>query len=370
LDGVRAIAILLVLLGHHLEAAPVEWVSRLAVDGWVGVDLFFVLSGFLIGGILLDQREAPNLFRVFYARRFFRIVPLYALLVLPGLAVTGLGLQRWFAGHSLGHDSGAGLWFSLFFVQNIGCVLGVGLPQYLGPTWSVAVEEQFYLLLPWLVRWLAPRRLPWVLLGLILLAPMLRLGCWFSGLPNAPLGCYVLLPCRWDALLLGVMGAWAYRSPRFQSWFRHHSGRMRIGAAVTGLLSLAVLLPSHSRIDPAMALGGYTVIDLCFVLLLLLGVMSEGGSWRGFLSHGAFKPVALVSYGLYLLQSPAQAITESVVHRYKHDYPAHSWTALAVALLGLGLTVVMAAVSWCVFERPMLKLGHRWRYRRIEPPVK
>ena len=143
LDGLRATAIILVLISHHLAAIPVHWIKAVADAGWVGVDLFFVLSGFLIGGILLDQRAAANYYRVFYARRFFRIVPLYALLVVPGLLVLGLGLQHLFAGNSLGGRAAGGLWFCPFFLQNVGAVLGMSPPNYLGPTWSVAVEEQF-----------------------------------------------------------------------------------------------------------------------------------------------------------------------------------------------------------------------------------
>ena len=93
--------------------------------------------------------------------------------------------------------------------------------------------------------------------------------------------------------------------------------------------------------------------------------MSAGGRWQGFLSHRAFKPVATVSYGMYLLQSPAQAITESVVKRLHWQYPEHSWSAVGVALLALGVTVLMAASSWALFERPLLKLGHRWRYAPV-----
>ncbi len=105
LDGLRAMAILLVLFSHHLAPVPVASIRYVVEMGWVGVDLFFVLSGFLIGGILLDKRAAANYYRVFYLRRFLRIVPLYALLVLPGLLVLGFGLQSHFAGHSLANQS-------------------------------------------------------------------------------------------------------------------------------------------------------------------------------------------------------------------------------------------------------------------------
>src|ERR1700721_2845624 len=117
LDGLRAIAILLVLFSHHLAPIPIASIRYVVEMGWVGVDLFFVLSGFLIGGILLDQRRATNYYRVFYLRRFLRIVPLYALLVIPGLLSLSLGLQSYFAGHSMADMSPYGMWVWVFFLQ-------------------------------------------------------------------------------------------------------------------------------------------------------------------------------------------------------------------------------------------------------------
>jgi peptidoglycan/LPS O-acetylase OafA/YrhL len=152
LDGLRAIAILLVLFSHQAAFVPLAGIRRFLDMGWIGVDLFFVLSGFLIGGILLEQRDATNYYRIFYLRRFLRIVPLYTLILLPGLVVLGLGLQAYFAGHSLGDRSAAAIWFCPFFLQNIAWALALIPPTYLLPTWSVAVEEQFYLLLPLLIR--------------------------------------------------------------------------------------------------------------------------------------------------------------------------------------------------------------------------
>ena len=120
LDGLRAIAIILVLSFHVLLSAPIGCLRWMGEKGWVGVDVFFVLSGFLIGGILLDHRAASNYYRVFYLRRFLRIVPLYAVLVLPGLVVLTLGLQRHLGGHSLAAGSALSVWLCVFFVQNFG----------------------------------------------------------------------------------------------------------------------------------------------------------------------------------------------------------------------------------------------------------
>ena len=218
LDGLRAIAVLLVLCAHLLCFVPIPWFDWLVEKGWVGVDLFFVLSGFLIGGILLDHRPSENYYRVFYLRRFLRIVPLYAVLVFPGLLILSCGLQSHFSGHSLAGQSAIGAWLCVFFVQNFGSLFHLDVPQYLAPTWSVAVEEQFYLLLPPLVRNLDRKKLLKILVLAIVSAPLLR-GIMILTLgSNAARPCYVLLPCRWDSLLLGVASALAYRHPNFRPW--------------------------------------------------------------------------------------------------------------------------------------------------------
>lgn len=364
LDGLRAIAILLVLLSHHLAPVPIDFVQQLAAAGWIGVDLFFVLSGFLIGGILLDQRTATNYYRVFYLRRFFRIVPLYALLVLPGLLVVVLGLKHWFAGSSLGDLPAGGLWFSLFFLQNIGSVLGSSPPNYLGPTWSVAVEEQFYLLLPPLMRHLRGKTLLGILLTAIVAAPVLRGSLLHLFGERAGLACYILLPCRWDSLLMGVVAALAFRQPGFRPWFARHHRWLSLYAVVSATASVVLLANSQSRLDPLVALGGYTVIDSCFVCILLLGLLNQAGGLKWFLRQPGFKPIATISYGLYLIQSPVQAVLETVLRRTHISYAAVGWTAAGVAMLSLAATFLLAMLSWKFFESRFIKMGHHHRFQR------
>jgi peptidoglycan/LPS O-acetylase OafA/YrhL len=364
LDGLRAIAILLVLFSHHLASVPIPQVRYVIEMGWVGVDLFFVLSGFLIGGILLDQRPATNYYRVFYLRRFLRIVPLYALLVVPGLMILGFGLQSHFAGHSLANQSADGIWLCAVFLQNVGSVFGFGVPAYLGPTWSVAVEEQFYLLLPPLVKNFDVRKLLKVLLAAILFAPLLRgiLIFTFGGRVAEP--CYVLLPCRWDSLLLGVLGAIAFRDAKFQEWIASHKRRMQTLWWLLGLGSIVLLFSSEGRLDPKLVFLGYTLIDAWFACTLLLAVMNPSGGLHRLLSLPAFKPVATVSYGLYLLQGPVAAVVKSFVHFARLQYPEIGWTATGVALLSLSLTAVAATISWKFFESRMIRIGHQYRYQQ------
>src|SRR5262249_50732050 len=223
LDGIRAIAILMVLVWHYFIHIINMEPGSIAAYGlsclrltWSGVDLFFVLSGFLIGGILIDNRQAINYFSTFCVRRVFRIFPVYfvwlllfAILILMMQILASLpALYRLFA-------SPLPLWSYTTFTQNlIIAYAGNFGPGWMAITWSLAVEMQFYLSLPFLIRYLEPPKLPWLLVGFIVTAPLLR-GALFYLAPSEGLAPYVLMPCRADALLAGGFFALVGGSPRF-----------------------------------------------------------------------------------------------------------------------------------------------------------
>ena len=210
LDGLRGIAIGLVLW-HHLLATylPVgrgSWLGWLRAGtglAWCGVDLFFVLSGFFIGGILIDRRDSPRLARVFYLRRAVRIMPLYyvtLVVTLLAIVVRVPGAYHEFAP-----------WVYATFLTNFALAhthTWDWLP--LSVLWSLAIEEQFYLTAPWVVRVISPSRLPWLAAGLALGAWMARgiLLLWF---PSGNFAAHVLMPLRMDGLALGALVAWAVR---------------------------------------------------------------------------------------------------------------------------------------------------------------
>src|SRR5919199_6536333 len=222
LDGLRGIAILMVV-AYHYNLAP--FLS--------GVDLFFVLSGFLLGGILLDKHEAPNYFKAFYARRFCRTLPLYFLCLLVFLILLPLTLA-WLFGDPFEMLLGdpLPLWSYFTFTHNFAMTqLGGWGTLWLGHTWSLAVEEQFYLFLPFFIRSFSREKLPYLLVGLILSAPLLR-AFLYEFHPHGDLAFYVLMPCRADALLLGVLGAYVIRNERCLNLLRTHT------KALYGLLAL------------------------------------------------------------------------------------------------------------------------------------
>ena len=198
LDGIRGIAIIWVVL-HNATAMPFAPASRgwhvlplLAQPGWIGVQLFFALSGFLITAGLLDSRGSPHFFRDFYAKRALRIVPLYYT-VLFVLLVLLPWLARPPAPFSSAHQ--APLWF---FAANWVESLPYGFAHF----WSLAVEEQFYLLWPLVVVGLAPRGLLRACLWIAAGALLLRGALAAYGVASWTL--YVNTACRMDALALGA----------------------------------------------------------------------------------------------------------------------------------------------------------------------
>jgi peptidoglycan/LPS O-acetylase OafA/YrhL len=362
LDGLRALAILLVLTCHFVSPCfPSEIIRRTTSFGWCGVDLFFVLSGFLIGGILLDHRDSANYYSVFYVRRFLRIIPLYLLVLLPLVLITAFGLQRHFGSHGLGDAGWGTVLIYLTFQQNAMQAIS-RVPGYLGPAWSLAIEEQFYLLLPPFVRNVRRRALVRLLIIAVLLAPMARVACWLfvQDLSKGAGLARLLLPCRWDALLPGVLIACGMRDEHFCAMVTARRALVQ-AAWVVLLAGLCAFAAWDTELISAFGqITGYTWIAAFFACTLLLSRSNERGILRQLLSRPIWKPLATISYGLYLLQGPTMAVREAVLERL--GYPHVSWRATGIYALFLGLTFLLAFVSWQYFEKPILNLSHRHKF--------
>src|SRR5215475_10089221 len=185
LDGLRGFALVMILVFHALSqegdypyGSLLYFLQRSVGMGWTALDLFFVLSGFLIGGILMDARDSPSYFKTFYARRFFRIVPVYFAWVLLYVLLVA------FAADEVVKLSNSGLrpplnfsiWSHFLFLQNSFHFHYLGLSgAWFGHLWSLAVEEQFYLVAPLVVRFVPPRHLKWILAATVALAIFARI---------------------------------------------------------------------------------------------------------------------------------------------------------------------------------------------------
>src|SRR5262249_48188849 len=224
-----------------------------------------VLSGFLIGGILLDHKESQNYYTAFYLRRVHRILPIYYLYVifygaLAWIAASNVPIQL-----QLSPLSASYFPVHFAFLQNILHKPGtIFTNQCLSQLWSLAVEEQFYLVIPLLVRYLTKRMLVVVLILAVLAAPILRSYLFLHGHPGAM---YVWTPARMDALSLGVLAAVAWRTPHIRGWIEKHPGAsqaMLVGPGL-GWAALAAFAPKPESL--LMASIGFSVIALFFVLL-------------------------------------------------------------------------------------------------------
>jgi peptidoglycan/LPS O-acetylase OafA/YrhL len=365
LDGLRGIAIGMILI-THLFCVVTRPGSALAYAlvplrlNWTGVDLFFVLSGFLIGGILLDARESSNYFRVFYTRRFFRIVPIYAVLLLS----VGLAMYLSSAGIIGKYEElfiGRLPWvYFAAFLQNIGMSLHKVWGTFpLGVTWSLAVEEQFYLTLPLLIRFLSRRALFRFSLFAIVAAPLLR-AFFFQRNPENFFSWYTLMPCRADALLLGVLGAIALRDPRWRGWLlgNHKFSSLVLGFLLAGVALLAWRSPSpYQRF---MATAGFTLLALTYLALLLYALLFRDSWISHCLRWSWLRGLGVIAYGTYLFH-------EFFLGMFFGRIPwLRSWHDVGLSVIVLVVTISFCRLSWVYFEKPFVQMGHRSHYLPAE----
>lgn len=362
LDGLRGIAVLLVLARHaSVFPAPGDGAARLLHEvmraGWIGVDLFFALSGFLITGILLDTRGRPGALRSFYARRSLRIFPLYfavlavLFLVFP---LTPLGDTAAFA--TLRENA---VWFWTYTVNILVPLKGEGTtPFHLVHLWSLSVEEQFYLFWPLVVLVTPLRRLGSVCLVLAGAAVALRAGIVLAnGWGND--FAYMLMPARMDALLLGAFLAILRRRPvgrwQLESWYRP------LGAAALGIvLGLAVWRGGLNRVDPYVQVVGYFALSVGSVALIAATLMeSPPRRFLQLLSTRTLRFIGKLSYAIYVFHHPMIGMIRYALHQPALAFTTR-WTTttleLTVLVVATVLSTALAWVSWTLLERPFLML--------------
>jgi len=364
LDGIRGLAISLVLWWHfaisplrgnlqNLQDHPYLW--RIAEFGrftWSGVDLFFVLSGFLIGGILLDASRSPSFFSTFYIRRAYRIIPLYAVIILLTLVLIPLygrmGWQRY----------ATELLYYLFFLQNLRMAVTKSFgPLGLGMTWSLAVEEQFYLTLPLAVRHVKGKMLWRLLLGAVVAATLLRILA-VEFLKMNWIGPYVITPCRADALCLGVLIAMAIRSPSV--WKKIVARRRYLYAALVFASAVGLWLVLGPFQPFTMELLGleYSLFALIYSLLLVSTLVSPQLS--SLFSFAPLRFLGIIAYGLYLFQSLVSFVLDRVLLHFGRA--GGIVVTFQMSVLAVAASVGLAATSWKYFEKPLVGRGHRYQY--------
>jgi peptidoglycan/LPS O-acetylase OafA/YrhL len=368
LDGLRGLAVLAVIFFHiHLigeERYVYGGIPGVVIRScWCGVDLFFVLSGFLITGILLDGKGAPHYFRNFYARRALRILPLYygllAVVFLVGPLFRALSTPRF---EALAQNQ-LPLWLytcNLSVARVNDFNFGAEWIEF-NHFWSLAIEEQFYLLWPAVVLLCGRRTLAVVCVTLIGTALLLRGAFIWHGFAwhvDHTWTVYALTPCRWDGLALGGLLALAYRAP---GWWKRLAWPAGI-AAIASFLVLAALAAYENGIGVEswiVQVFGYSLLALFFGALLILAVNAPGSGIAGRAwCHPVLRFFGKYSYGLYVVHP---TVMEQLTRILPLDALARWSGAPALgggvfALASLGLSVALAWLSWHLYEKHFLKL--------------
>ncbi len=349
LDGLRGIAIILVL-AHGFDVIQTKHGPGHAVDvaldlGWIGVQLFFVLSGFLITGILLDTRRAEGYYKNFLIRRVLRIFPLYYAVLFVAFVI---------APHIVNVPPGHGehqLWLWTY-LANFAEPFGRGEPVF-PHFWSLAVEEQFYIVWP-LVVYLVGRK-GTIGVGIALVAIAIAARIYVRGHYNE-LAAYTFTPCRMDALAIGAIAAAMIRGERTRSVIAHQ--RATLMAVAGSLVVIGGAAIGHLlREGPNMQTSGYTVIAIGFALILVAAMPPRRLPAR-LLGFAPLRTIGLYSYGMYVFHAPLHVyVGLPILERIDPTYGTVSGIIYAV-VLGL-VTLGLAMLSYHLFEVRFLRLKPR-----------
>jgi peptidoglycan/LPS O-acetylase OafA/YrhL len=345
LDGLRGLMTILVIVSHFFGEVPHG--LRPTMLGWIAVDMFFVLSGYLIGRLIIERKQHANFFAVFYLRRFCRIIPPYLVTVLVLFALLSLIRQPW-----VDADVRFPLWSYLSFNQNFFMISTGSIgAHWLAPTWTLAVEEHFYLVIPALMAFVPTRRLVAVLAAVVIGAVLLRIAIYrFDSLPD--MAALVLLPTRADILVCGILAAVAFKTRGIPWQLIQFPLRVTPIIMLVGTLGLKLLdNGSFETVGPLLVAIGCAT----FILTIVLGAPEakrfSSPILRFFGDNG---------YCLYLTHLPVLGLMHGLILGGQPDVATPSQWLVTLAALP-----VCTLVGWGMtrlIEEPITAYGRTWRW--------
>ncbi len=348
LDGLRGLMTILVVLSHYFGEVPHG--VRVAMVGWIAVDMFFVLSGYLVGKLIIEKKHHANFLAVFYTRRACRTLPIYAVCVALNALMIALIDASW-----TDADDRFPLWSYLTFTQNFFMARSGSIgAHWLSPTWTLAIEEHFYLVIPAAFLLVARRGLVKLLLAGALAAIAARAAIFASGAHAPEMAASVLLPTRADVLICGLLAAVAIKSDGVP-WHRI-KGALRV-APILLLVAAAMLdLVDDQAAYLFTVLGPTLTAVACAVFLLaLVRNAPEAEHFRS--STLCF--FGEISYAVYLIHLPVLGILHGVLLGGRPDIAtASQWAVTAAALPVCG---AIAFVLTRLVEQPLTAYGRSWR---------
>ncbi|MBH8576306.1 acyltransferase [Nostocaceae cyanobacterium CENA369] len=336
LDGLRGIATLMIVFFHFNWQLFNPLLVKIAVFGQTGVDLFFVLSGFLITRILLNTKSHDNFFKNFYIRRLLRIFPLYY----GFLIITYFILPLFKIGDipPLSHQ----LWYYLY-MQNIPATFIGFSSSGPGHFWSLAIEEHFYFFWPVLVYLLPTKRLIWAATGIILLSIVVRIV-----LINFDIGVFFFTLCRFDALAIGALLAYFEYTNKLISYRKYF---LNIGVFSFVLLLISWLFTGGQHLDWLQVVKFTIIAVFYFCVVGYVAIQYPHNLISRIVGNRFFVFTGKISYGLYVFHP----LIFTFIQNQNYNF-------YVTLLLSISFSYLTAYVSYVMYEKPFLKLKRYFEY--------
>lgn len=354
LDGLRGIAVILVISFHYLNNQLVDatgftgkLIGKVTSIGWVGVDLFFILSGFLIGTILIQNKHSKNYFSTFYIRRIVRIVPNYFLLILIFLTLTAV--PYFSDNYFLTGNNVIPIWSYLMMVHNLFMAHLNNLGNIaMSVTWSIGIEEQFYIIFPFIVYFLKEKWLPWILGCAIILAVIFRMQ-YNNWIPP-----YVLLHCRMDAISLGAIIAYLNNKYDLAVWVN------RYFKWVIGILTFDIFICAYKYYQ-FQDLGNMrnTYFGIFFSICLIFALTYKKTIYAAFLRNKILMWIGSISYSLYLFHYMLLGLFQ---HFAGNGLGLRNVKDVIITSIALIISMLFSWALYLKLETPMVKIGKKFKY--------